>query len=205
MFRLNKNHILLLKVFLHCAAFLPLARLYYCAFADKLGADPVQVILHFTGIGAFNLLLLSLLVSPVAKKLKQGQLINIRRPLGLYAFTYALFHFLSYIAFDLLFEWQLLISEIFKRPYIYVGFISLLILTVLALTSTKSIQRKLGSTWQKIHNWVYLALLTVSLHYFWSVKSGLIQPIMYICFALLLTFVRYKKLTKNLKRQNQRI
>lgn len=202
MFRLNKSQILLLKVVIHCAAFLPLANLYYQAFTDKLGADPLQEILHFTGIGAFNLLLLSLLVSPVAKKLKQGLLINTRRPLGLYAFTYALFHFLSYIAFDLQFEWRLLLTEIFKRPYISVGFLSLIILTVLALTSTKAIQRKMGRTWQKIHNWVYLALITVSLHYFWSVKSALLQPIMYICFALILLFLRRKKLTKNLKHFN---
>lgn len=202
MFRQNKSQILLLKVVIHCAAFLPLANLYYQAFTDKLGADPLQEILHFTGIGAFNLLLLSLLVSPVAKKLKQGLLINTRRPLGLYAFTYALFHFLSYIAFDLQFEWRLLLTEIFKRPYISVGFLSLIILTVLALTSTKAIQRKMGRTWQKIHNWVYLALITVSLHYFWSVKSALLQPIMYICFALILLFLRRKKLTKNLKHFN---
>ncbi|MEP1554246.1 MAG: protein-methionine-sulfoxide reductase heme-binding subunit MsrQ [Paraglaciecola sp.] len=202
MFRLHKNHILWLKVFIHCVALIPLASLYYEAFTDRLGADPVQNILHFTGIGAFNLLLLSLLVSPVAKKLKQGQLMSIRRPLGLYAFAYALLHFLSYIAFYLQFEWQLLISEIVKRPYISVGFISLLILTALALTSAKSIQHKLGRTWQKLHNWVYLALLTVSLHYFWSVKSGLIQPTIYICFALVLLFLRRKKLTKNVNRHN---
>ncbi|MEP0174608.1 MAG: protein-methionine-sulfoxide reductase heme-binding subunit MsrQ [Paraglaciecola sp.] len=202
MFRLHKNHILWLKVFIHCVALIPLASLYYEAFTDRLGADPVQKILHFTGIGAFNLLLLSLLVSPVAKKLNQGNLISIRRPLGLYAFTYALFHFLSYIAFDLQFAWQLLLSEILKRPYISVGFLSLLILTALALTSTKFIQRKLGRRWQKLHNWVYLALLTVSLHYFWSVKSALLQPIIYICFAIILLFLRRKKLTKNLKRHN---
>ncbi|MEO9943603.1 ferric reductase-like transmembrane domain-containing protein, partial [Paraglaciecola sp.] len=87
-------------------------------------------------------------------------------------------------------------------PYISVGFLSLLILTALALTSTKFIQRKLGRRWQKFHNWVYLALLTVSLHYFWSVKSALLQPIIYICFAIILLFLRRKKLTKNLKRHN---
>ncbi|MEP2653687.1 MAG: protein-methionine-sulfoxide reductase heme-binding subunit MsrQ [Paraglaciecola sp.] len=202
MFRLKKSHIILLKVIIHSAAFIPLACLYFRAFTNKLGADPVQELLHFTGIGAFNLLLLSLLISPVTKKLKQGILLNLRRPLGLYAFTYALFHFLSYLAFDLQFEWQLLISEVFKRPYIFAGILSLLILTALALTSTKSIQRKLGKAWQKTHNWVYLALVTIGLHYFWSVKSSLLQPIIYICFALILLLLRRNKLTKKFKRHN---
>ena len=132
MYRFSKKHVFWLKGFIHLVAFSLLANLYYQAFTDKLGADPIQEILHFTGIGAFNFLLLSLLISPVTKKLKQGQLITVRRPLGLYAFTYALFHFLSYMIFDLQLAWQLLVSEIFKRPYISVGFFSLLILTLLS-------------------------------------------------------------------------
>lgn len=94
------KHTFWLKVILLLTALSLLFVTYYQAFTDQLGADPVGAILHFTGIGAFNLLLLSLVISPLAQKLKQGQLITLRRPIGLYAFVYPTCHFTSYIIFD---------------------------------------------------------------------------------------------------------
>ncbi|MFT2090892.1 protein-methionine-sulfoxide reductase heme-binding subunit MsrQ [Paraglaciecola sp. 2405UD69-4] len=199
MLKLKKYQLNLLQVILHIGASLPLLFLYYKGFTDQLGASPVEEIIHFTGIGGFNLLLLSLMISPLAIKLKMGQLIRLRRPAGLYAFVYALCHFLSYLAFDLQFEWNLLFSEIIKRPYISVGFLTLILLTVLAATSTKYIQRLMGRRWQLLHNWVYLALLGVSLHYFWSVKSGIAQPLVYLALAVVLLTFRRKKLGKFLR------
>jgi sulfoxide reductase heme-binding subunit YedZ len=197
--RITPAHTFWLKVSLHITSLSLLSVTYYQAFTDQLGADPVKAILHFTGIGAFNLLLLSLLISPLAKYFRQGHLVPLRRPIGLYAFTYAACHFLSYIIFELQFEWSLLLSEIVKRPYITVGFAALLILSLLAATSTKSIQRRMGSTWQKTHNWVYAASLLIALHYIWSVKSEVIQPIIYGLVLLTLLVGRKEKLLKPVK------
>ena len=193
-FRLNTTHIILLKTAIHLGAFLPLAYTFYLAASDQLGGDPVEALLHFTGIGGFNLLLLSLLVSPLAKKFKQALLLRVRRLLGLYAFVYALVHLLSYIVFELQLNWALLISEIIKRPYITVGFAAFLILTALALTSSQLAQRKLKARWQRLHNWVYLALLLVALHFIWSVKSDLTEPLIYWAMALFLLAQRKSKL-----------
>lgn len=197
--RISPSHTFGIKITLHLAALSLLFVTYYQAFTDQLGADPVKAILHFTGIGAFNLLLLSLLISPLAKYLRQGQLVTLRRPIGLYAFAYALCHFSSYLLFELQLEWSLLLSELLKRPYISVGFIALLILSILAATSTKSIQRHMGRTWQKTHNWVYVASLLIALHYIWSVKSELIQPIIYILVLLALLATRKAKFLKPIK------
>lgn len=203
--RIKPAHIFWLKVTLHLVALSLLLVTYYQAFTDQLGADPVKSLLHFTGIGAFNLLLLSLLISPLAKYLRQGQLLTIRRPIGLYAFFYATCHFGSYLLFELQLEWSLLLSELLERPYISVGFIALLILSLLAATSTKLIQRRMGKTWQKIHNWVYVASLLVALHYIWSVKSDLIQPIIYALALLILLGARRSKFLKPLQsRLNKR-
>ena len=49
-----------LKALVHLAALYPLINLYYTAIDDRLGADPVEAVIHFTGIGALNLLLISL-------------------------------------------------------------------------------------------------------------------------------------------------
>jgi sulfoxide reductase heme-binding subunit YedZ len=195
-FRLKNGHITILKVIIHLWALSELAYKVLLATEDQLGADPVKAIIHFTGLSAFNLLLLSLLVSPLAKTLKQGALIKVRRLLGLYAFFYALLHFSSYLLFELQLEWGILLAEIVKRPYMTVGFSALLILTALAATSTQRIQRKMGAKWQKLHNWIYLAGLLIALHFIWSVKSDLIEPLVYWFMLLFLLYFRKDKLSR---------
>ncbi len=197
MYRVTTKQVMGLKALTHLIALGWLILTFYLAFTDQMGADPVQALIHFTGMGAFNLLLISLVISPLAKYSKQGALLRIRRLIGLYAFFYAFCHFLSYLLFDLQAEWVLLLSEIVKRPYITVGFSAFVILTLLAATSTQRIQRALGRRWQHLHNWVYLALPLVGLHFIWSVKSGLVEPIIYLTIALTLLFLRKRKLLKH--------
>lgn len=194
--QLKPWHITLLKVIIHLWALSELTFKVILASQDQLGADPVKAIIHFTGISAFNLLLLSLLVSPLARLLKQGLLVRVRRLLGLYAFFYALLHFSSYLLFELQLEWGTLLTEIAKRPYMTVGFFALLILSALAATSTQKIQRKMGSKWQKLHNWIYLAGLLVALHFIWSVKSDLGEPLIYWFMLLFLLYFRKDKLSR---------
>jgi len=193
--KLTTSHkILVLKCVIHLAAFLPLFNLYYLAFNDLLGADPVQSVIHFTGIGAFNLLLVTLTVSPVAKQLKQGYLLQVRRLLGLYAFTYAFMHLINFLVFDLQLAWSLFFNEVLKRPYITIGMIAFILLTTLAVTSVNSIKRKMGKSWQRLHNVSYLIVILVSVHFYWSVKSELMAPLFYIMLTSVLLAFRYKKI-----------
>lgn len=199
--KLKPNHLFWVKLIIHIAALAPLCLTFYQAFTDNLGGDPVTALLHFTGLGAFKLLLLSLLVTPLARVLKQGLLIRVRRLIGLYSFTYAFSHFASYILFDLQLDWSLLLSEIIKRPYITVGLIVWLILLALTLTSTKKAQRYLGKKWQSLHNWVYLAVMLVSVHFLWSVKSAILEPLIYMLITLLLLLYRRDKLKRIFKKR----
>lgn len=187
------NRVLLLKIAIHLLSFLPLLALYVLAFSDQLGADPVKEVIHFTGIGAFNLLLISLVLTPLAKKYRQGYLLQTRRLLGLYSFTYALFHLLSFLAFEVQFDFILFSDEIIERPYITVGMAALLILFALALTSVNTLKRKMGKRWQKLHNWVYAASLLIALHFLWSVKSEIIEPGIYIVITVFLLSLRRDK------------
>lgn len=204
-FRMKPIHVIGLKLIIHLGSLIPLMATFYNGIYDELGGDPVEAILHFTGIGAFNLLLLSLLVSPAAKYFRQGLLIQVRRLLGLYAFTYALFHLLSFIVFELQFEWGLVLSEIIDRPYITVGFLAFLILFSLTATSTKAVQRKMKRNWQNLHNWVYLAILLIALHYIWSVKSDLVQPLIYWLLTIFLLYQRKDKVLLWYKRRVSKI
>lgn len=191
-----RNRVLLLKISIHLMAFLPLVGLYFLAFTEQLGADPVEEVIHFTGIGAFNLLLISLLITPIARKYRQGYLLQTRRLIGLYSFTYAMFHLLNFLAFEVQFDLKLFFNEILDRPYITVGMAALIILSSLAVTSITALRRKMGKKWQKLHNWVYIAALLIALHFFWSVKSDIVEPMIYFTIAVLLLTLRKDKIKR---------
>lgn len=191
-----KRKVFWLKVVIHLSAFIPLINLYYQAIFDQLGADPVQQVIHFTGISAFNLLLVTLLVSPLAKHFKLGYLLQVRRLLGLYAFCYALFHVMNFLAFDLQFAWLLFISEVIERPYISIGMIAFTLLLSLAITSINSIRKRMASKWQVLHNFSYVIVLLAAVHFYWSVKSEIIVPLIYAFLSLVLLLFRYNKIRR---------
>jgi len=191
-----KRKVFLLKTVIHLLSLSPLVWLYVNAFNDDLGADPVETVIHFTGIGALNILLLTLAISPLAKFAKQGWLIQVRRLLGLYSFTYATFHLINFIAFDLQFSWELILNEIIKRPYISIGMIAFTLLLSLSITSISQIKRKMGKHWQHLHNYTYLVLLLVAIHFYWSVKSEIVEPSIYIVLSLILFALRKNKIKR---------
>ncbi|WP_028767184.1 protein-methionine-sulfoxide reductase heme-binding subunit MsrQ [Shewanella fidelis] len=196
--RLTRRSLFWLKVVFHLIGALPIAYLVLKVMSDNAGGDPVQYIIHYTGIGALNALVATLAISPLAKWSKQGMLLQTRRLVGLYVFAYASLHVLAFFSLDLLFAWSLFFEEVVKRPYILVGATAYLLLTGLAFTSFNSIRRKMGRSWQKLHNAVYLIAVLGVVHFYWSVKSELIEPSIYILLFALLLALRLK-LTKKRK------
>lgn len=194
--KLTARHITGLKGVIHLTSIAFVALLITNTLSGGFGADPVEGLSHFTGKAALNTLFLTLLVSPVARKFRQGALMKVRRLLGLYSFFWAVLHLLVYLALDLGFNGSLLLSEIVARPYLTLGAVCWLILLALTATSSQGMQRRLGPRWQKLHNWVYLAILLAPIHYYWSVKSGLVEPAIYIVIALILLSFRHKTLRR---------
>jgi sulfoxide reductase heme-binding subunit YedZ len=192
--RLTAKQVTWLKVVLHLVAFLPFVWLFYAASQGQLSADPAKDIQHFTGRMALKLLLATLLVTPLARYGKQPLLIRTRRLLGLWCFAWATIHLISYAMLELgISNLALLGRELVTRPYLTLGIISWLVLLSLAATSTQSLQRKLGSRWQKLHNFVYLVAILAPIHYLWSVKVISPQPLLYALGAIILLALRYKK------------
>ena len=66
-----------------------------------------------------------------------------------------------------------------ERPYVTLGFTSLLLLTPLAVTSTRAWQRRLGRRWLQLHRLVYVAAILAVLHFVWLVKKDLSEPLVY--------------------------
>lgn len=193
-------HIIGLKTLIHVVSLYLLISTYYLALTGDIGGDPVQTLTHFTGIGAFNLLILTLCVSPLARYLRQGQLLRVRRLIGLYAFVYAACHLYVYVAYDLIYDWTLLVNEIIDRPYITVGFSALLILLALTVTSLPALMRKMGKRWKHLHNLIYVAAILVGIHFLWSVKSDIVEPTLYLGIVAALLVLRYEKLARYWRR-----
>ncbi|WP_188007356.1 protein-methionine-sulfoxide reductase heme-binding subunit MsrQ [Photobacterium damselae] len=188
--RITPKQITIIKSMVHIFSLIFMIYFVLLTLQGGFGADPVKGMEHFTGKAALNMLILTLLVSPLAKGFRQGLLMKLRRMLGLYSFFWATLHFAIYISLDLGFDFSLLGEEIFKRPYLTIGAVCWVILLLLAATSFQKIQRKMGKTWQTLHYWVYLALILAPIHYYWSVKSGLIEPSLYLVVAVLLLIWR---------------
>ena len=201
--RLKPAHISGLRALVHLGALGFLLWLGFAIPAGLLGGDPVPELIHYLGKGALNLLLLTLMVSPLAKRWRQGALIKLRRPLGLWSLAWALLHFMAWLALDLQFDWVLIAGELVKRSYIVVGMVALLLLLALGITSLPALQRVMGPAWQKLHNWVYVIALLVPVHYWWSVKSGWQEPLLYLLLACALLWPRRDKLLRPWRQRRQ--
>jgi len=166
-------------------------------FGQSLGPDPIKFTLHWIGKTALNLLMITLLVTPVRHLAGWPHVVRIRRMLGLFAFTYALLHFLIYIVLDQELDFAGLLKDIAKRPYITVGFAALVILIPLAVTSTNKMMRRLGRRWQTLHRWVYAAAILGVVHYYWQVKRDVREPLIYAgILAILLGYRLVRRLRK---------
>lgn len=161
----------LIKPAIFLVSLLPLARLIWFGFQDQLGANPIEFITRSTGTWALVFLCLSLAMTPMRLLTGQSAWIKIRRMLGLFCFFYASIHFTIWFWLDQGFDIQAMWADVLKRPFIAMGFLTLLMLTPLALTSNQWAVRKLGRRWTALHKLVYVLACTAILHYWWH-KAG---------------------------------
>jgi sulfoxide reductase heme-binding subunit YedZ len=158
-----------------------------------LGADPVRKVLGIFGKTILNLLMLTLAVTPLRQISGNANLIRLRRMLGVFAFFYACLHFLTYVGPYQSLSWDAIVKDIYKRPYITVGFSALLMLIPLAVTSTNAMMRRLKRRWQKLHRLVYVIAIFGVWHYWWQVKQDISEPQIYaVILAVLLGWRLWK-------------
>jgi len=185
-----------LKPLVFFSSLLPFLLLLSAALNDNLGADPIKTLTLETGDLGLYFLLFTLALTPLRNLLGLTWLIRFRRMLGLFAFFYACLHMLIYFVLDQGLILEAMIEDIVERPYITVGFSAFVILLLLAMTSFKAAQRKLGKNWKKLHKSVFVAMALVILHYIWLVKADLLLPLTYLSVYLLLLLGRLPSLSK---------
>lgn len=177
-------------VFLLAAA--PFARLWILGFLDGLGANPVEFVTRSTGLWTLVFLCVTLAVTPLRKLTGFAWLLRLRRMLGLWAFFYGTVHFGTYLWFDQWFDWRAIWEDVIKRPFITAGFVSLLLMVPLALTSSGSAMRRLGRDWFRLHRLIYPIAIAGVLHFWWhkAGKNDFLEPGIYAGVVALLLGLR---------------
>lgn len=181
------------KILVFVLGLAPAFWLGWQAYNQRLTANPIEYVTHFTGDWTLRFIVFTLFVTPLRKILNLPNLIRYRRMIGLFALFYASLHFLTYLVVDKFFDWNEILTDIGKRTYITVGFAGFLILVALGVTSTAGwIRRMGGKRWQMLHRAIYVAVAAGVVHYYWSVKSDVRQPLFYGALAALLLGYRWK-------------
>ena len=188
----------LAKPLLFVLALLPFAQLLHGALTDSLGANPAEALMRGSGDWVLRFLCLTLAVTPLRQWTGWTALARMRRMLGLFAFFYAVLHFLCYAWLDMGFDAAAIVRDIPKRPFVLVGTLALLLMLPLAATSFNRAIKLLGAVrWKLLHRLVYAVVLLGLLHFFWmrSAKNNFGEVAVYAAvIALLLGWRLWKRL-----------
>lgn len=172
-------------------ALVPLVVMLVRAAQGNLGANPIAEVINELGLLSLIFLIASLACTPARWVFGWTWPIRLRRDLGLLAFFYAVLHFLVYLVVDQETDLGIVFEDIAQRPFITVGFLALVLLVPLALTSTTEAVRKLGfRRWTRLHKLAYFAGILAVIHFIWRVKIDLSQPLLYATILAALLLVR---------------
>jgi sulfoxide reductase heme-binding subunit YedZ len=189
---------------------LPAAWLVWAGLTGNLSANPLSDLTNETGVWTLRFLCATLAITPLRRLTGWNPLIKFRRMAGLFAFFYGTLHFLTYVIADRfagldfpngIVAWTTVQNlaksvgeDIYKRPFITVGFTAWSTMVPLAATSTAGMIRRLGGKkWNQLHRVVYATACLGVLHYWWLVKADVRRPLTYgAVVAALLLFRLYK-------------
>jgi len=187
-------------VLVHVAAWLPLVLTAWSLWRGTLSVDPIREVTLRTGRVAAVTLGLTLACTPAAMLTGYGPVRRLRKPLGLYAALYAVLHLAVFVVWDYGLQFDLIWFELRAKRFLQVGLPAVLILAVLALTSTRGWMRRLGRGWRWLHRSVYLAGLLAALHYLWTVKTLRPAPLVYVAVMVVLLAMRILVLQRAIRR-----
>jgi sulfoxide reductase heme-binding subunit YedZ len=152
--------------------------LTYRGLDAGLSANPIKDITELTGLWTLRFLMITLAITPLRRVTGWNSLIRMRRMLGLFTFFQSVIHLSTYIWLDQFFDFDSIVKDIVKRPMITSGMAAVVLMTPLAITSTKKwIGRLGGRRWQLLHRLIYISGIAGVLHYYFFVKSDIRDPL----------------------------
>jgi len=159
------------KLAVFALGLVPLALLLAQIIRSDFGPDPAQELAGSTGEWSLRLLLATLCLTPLRQLTGKVFFVRIRRMVGLFALFYASLHAFVWLSLLLGFRWHAIGEELLERPYVTVGFASLLILVALGITSPKAMVRRMGRNWKRLHRLVYVAAILAIVHLAWVSRT----------------------------------
>ena len=185
------NLILKVKPLLFILLFAPSIYWFASLYMGKMGINPIEKLIRELGEFSLQLLIITLCITPLSKIKILKNIIILRRMIGLFAFFYVCLHLSTYIIIDHFFNWEYILKDIYKRPFITFGFSAFLLMTPLALTSNNISIKKLSfKLWKKIHTLIYIIAPIAALHYYLLTKADKTEPLIYLIIIFILIFFR---------------
>src|SRR5436305_3140202 len=196
-----------LKPAVFLAGLAPAAWLIWAATTGNLSANPLSDLTNETGVWTLRFVCITLALTPLRRVTRWNVPIRFRRMAGLFAFFYGTLHFLTYVIADRfagldfpdgIVAWSTVrnlaasvAADIYKRPFITIGFTAFILMVPLAVTSTAGMIRRLGGKrWNALHRLVYVSAVAGTVHYWWLVKADVRRPLIYGAVVLVLLGVR---------------
>ena len=176
------------------ASFLPYILLNFKAFGffGGLGANPVEAIIHDTGIWGIRFLVLTLTLTPLYHYSKHEVVRTLPKPIGLVAFFYVLNHFLCYAIIDQAGDLGVIVVDIIETPYLIVGWAGFLCLFAVGLASFNSFQEWFNNNRSTISGLVYSAAVLGVWHFYWQEKVVSYEAIVHSILITLLVLWRLR-------------
>ena len=164
-------------------------------FLSGLGANPVETIIHETGLWGIRFLMLTLLITPIAYYSGIGSIAKLGKPVGLMAFFYVLNHFLSYALIDQAGDIGVIIIDIIETPYLIVGWGGFLCLLGVASVSFKRLENWFSKNRSTISGLVYTAAILGEWHFYWQAKVVDFEPLIYSIILTVMIIWRFRVTT----------
>jgi len=170
------NRVSWLKLVVFVALFMPGLWVAYQFDQDMLGPRPLNQSIHEIGLWTIRLLLVTMAITPLRQILRWPELILVRRMIGVAVFIYLLIHLFLYTA-DEKFNLLKVVSEIYLRIYLTIGFTALIGLAVLTITSTDGMIARIGGkAWRRLHKLIYAIAVLGIIHFYMQAKANVWEP-----------------------------
>jgi methionine sulfoxide reductase heme-binding subunit len=157
-----------LKASAFALMFAPGIWLVYQVAAGEFGPVPLGGMTYWSGVWATALLLLALAITPALTITQWGQLVIVRRMIGVAALAYTIAHIIIYFALRF-WNFASIAHEMVTRLSLIVASIATIGLIALGATSVDAAVRRMGAKgWQQLHNAIYAITALALIHYLLS-------------------------------------
>ena len=165
---------------------LPLAILTSYVFLDDEIINKISYVITSTGYIALVYLVITL-----SLPLSNSNSLKIKtRLFGISAFYFSMIHFILYVI-DNSYDLTLIIEDALFRNYIIVGYLALLLLIPMYLTSFRYFKDKIKE-WKKLHKIIYVVYFFILAHIYFIIKADYYYLILFgSIFLVIIIFKRY--------------